>query len=169
MGKGITGHELPFKGKTNEWYTPRYITDALGKFDLDPCAAIKRPWDIAERNYTILDDGLNSPWAGRIWLNPPYGELTKVWLEKMAQHCNGTVLIFARTETKMFHQFIWAYANGIFFFEGRIKFLDENGFASHGSAGAPSCLISFDPDGIYLNHDAIKSCGLKGKFISLIS
>lgn len=25
---------------TDEWYTPRYIIDSLGKFDLDPCAPI---------------------------------------------------------------------------------------------------------------------------------
>ena len=27
---------------TDEWYTPKEIIDALGKFDLDPCAPVKR-------------------------------------------------------------------------------------------------------------------------------
>jgi hypothetical protein len=40
---GISGHEQPYKGETNDWLTPRYILDALGKFDLDPCAALDRP------------------------------------------------------------------------------------------------------------------------------
>ena len=26
---------------TDEWYTPKEIIDALGKFDLDPCAPVK--------------------------------------------------------------------------------------------------------------------------------
>lgn len=27
---------------TDEWYTPKEIIDALGKFDLDPCAPVNR-------------------------------------------------------------------------------------------------------------------------------
>lgn len=167
MGKGITGHESPNDGKTNEWYTPPYITDSVGHFDLDPCAAIDRKRDIAEKNYTILDDGLVQPWVGRVWLNPPYGRRTTSWLEKMSKHGNGVVLIFARTETKMFHEYIWPFASGILFMRGRIKFLNESG-ATMGGAGAPSCLISYDGPGNHSNQDSIKTCGLPGKFISLI-
>lgn len=29
---------------TDEWYTPKEIIDALGKFDLDPCAPVKPLW-----------------------------------------------------------------------------------------------------------------------------
>lgn len=169
MGRGITGHERPHKGKTNEWYTPSYITDVLGGFDLDPCTGEDRQRDIAKRNYTIVDNGLEQPWFGRIWLNPPYGELTQIWLEKMSRHLNGIVLIFARTETRMFHKYVWPFANGIFFFKGRIKFLDSCGIPGMGSAGAPSCLISYDPQGVTTNHEILKSCGLNGKFISMLS
>lgn len=165
-GKGVSGHEKPYNGKTNEWYTPKYITDACGSFDLDPCAAINYG-PIATTNYTILDDGLKQEWFGRVWMNPPYGEHTKVWLERMSRHKNGIVLIFARTETQMFHNYIWNVASGIFFFEGRIKFINENS-GELGPAGAPSCLISYDPDGSRFNHDTLKNCGLKGKFVSLL-
>lgn len=163
MGKGITGHEKPYNGKTNEWYTPSYITNALGEFDLDPCASSTTK--IASKNYTILDDGLKQPWLGRVWLNPPYGEKTKFWLEKMSQHKDGIVLIFARTETKMYFNYVWPHANGIFFFEGRIKFLDENGNYS-GCAGAPSCLISYDKTD-FKNQTILKNCNLKGKFLAI--
>jgi hypothetical protein len=44
---GITGHEQPYRGETNDWLTPRYILHALGKFDLDPCAAPDQPWATA--------------------------------------------------------------------------------------------------------------------------
>lgn len=169
MGKGISGHELPNNGKSNEWYTPPYITDALGNFDLDPCAGIVRKRDIAATNYTCLDDGLSKLWTGRVWLNPPYGDNTKLWLARMASHRNGIVLIFARTETRMFHQHVWPVASGIFFFEGRIKFLSPDGCTSGGSAGAPSCLISYDPLGENRNFTSLQNCGLRGRVISLAS
>src|SRR5208337_2089549 len=35
---GISGHEPPYRGRTEEWLTPRFILDALGPFDLDPSA-----------------------------------------------------------------------------------------------------------------------------------
>jgi hypothetical protein len=31
-------------GKSQVHLTPRWIIDALGPFDLDPCAATVRPW-----------------------------------------------------------------------------------------------------------------------------
>lgn len=30
------------KNSTDEWYTPKEIIDALGEFDLDPCAPMRR-------------------------------------------------------------------------------------------------------------------------------
>ena len=29
---------------TDEWYTPKEIIDALGKFDLDTCAPVQTLW-----------------------------------------------------------------------------------------------------------------------------
>jgi ParB family chromosome partitioning protein len=59
------------RGETNEWLTPPFILKALGKFDLDPCASLQQPSKTATRQFTILDDGLNKVWSGRVWLNPP--------------------------------------------------------------------------------------------------
>ncbi len=36
---------------SDEWYTPKEILDALGKFDLDPCAPIRPLWPTAEVMY----------------------------------------------------------------------------------------------------------------------
>lgn len=57
---------------TDEWYTPKEIIDALGKFDLDPCAPVNPLWQTAEIMYNKNQDGLTKKWIGRVWLNPPY-------------------------------------------------------------------------------------------------
>ena len=126
----------------DEWLTPPSILRALGPFDLDPCAPIKRPWDMAARHYSVTDDGLSKPWEGRIWLNPPYGAETFKWMEQLAKHRNGLALIFARTETRGFHSEIWDKAHSVFFFKGRLRFFHVTGKRG-GTANAPLCLVSY--------------------------
>ena len=126
----------------DEWLTPPEIIRALGPFDIDPCSPINRPWNTASVHYTINDDGLNKYWWGRVWLNPPYGKETFKWIEKLSNSKNGIALIFARTETKGFHKFIWNKAHSLFFFEGRICFHYVDGTKA-GAANAPSCLVSY--------------------------
>lgn len=127
MGEGLTAlsnrispKKKHFDGRTDTtsdiWLTPPSILEALGDFDLDPCAAIHRPWDTARHHYTAEDDGLSRPWFGRIWLNPPYGKELPVWLKRLAQHGDGISLVAARTETRWFHDLIWEAADGILFF-----------------------------------------------------
>ncbi len=129
----------------DEWLTPPSILRALGTFDLDPCAPINRPWDMASRHYSVADDGLSKPWCGRVWLNPPYGAETFKWMARLARHRNGLALIFARTETKGFHSEIWNKAHAVFFFCGRLRFFHVTGQRG-GTANAPSCLVSYSED-----------------------
>ena len=63
---------------TDEWYTPKEIIDALGKFDLDPCAPVKPLWQTAETMYNKNHDGLTKDWVGRVWLNPPDRKSTRL-------------------------------------------------------------------------------------------
>ena len=149
-------------GNNDEWLTPPSIIKALGEFDLDPCSPIKRPWDTAKRHFNINDDGCNQEWAGRVWLNPPYGKETFEWLYKLSEHKSGIALIFARTETKGFHRTIWQKAHSIFFFEGRIQFYYVDGKQGQ-SANAPSCLVSYSPE----DTKAIECSSLCGKLIKL--
>ena len=53
---------------SDEWYTPRWIIDTLGPFDLDPCAppADVRPYEIAPTAYTRDDDGPSREWHGTV-------------------------------------------------------------------------------------------------------
>jgi hypothetical protein len=99
-GKGIGGHTAPNKGEFIIWLTPPSILQFLGRFDLDPCAAPSpRPWPTATQHIELPEDGLSLPWAGRVWLNPPYDETLDKWMERMAAHKSGIALTFARTET----------------------------------------------------------------------
>lgn len=144
----------------DEWLTPLELIRQLGEFDLDPCAPVNRPWDTAKRHYTIDDDGFTKPWAGRIWLNPPYGRETFKWLDRLADHGSGIALIFARTDTKGFHKTVWERAHAVFFFKGRLKFHHVTGEKA-GTANAPSVLVSYSPADTL----AIMRAGLDGKLV----
>lgn len=126
----------------DEWITPVEIINALGRFDLDPCAAMPRPWDCAVTNWSKHDGGLIREWSGRVWLNPPYGDAGK-WMQRLAGHNQGTALLFARTETALFHDFVWKYAAALHFFRGRLHFHYVDGRRARANAGAPSVLVAY--------------------------
>lgn len=160
--KGIGSHQSPRMIK-DEWLTPPFILKSLGDFDLDPCAPINRPWNIAKNHFTIEDDGLIKEWYGRVWCNPPYGLIADKWLSKLVQHGNGIALIFARTETKMFFNRVWKEADSLLFIQGRLYFYDINGEKAKGNAGAPSVLIAYGKN----NSKILSNCNIKGQFIKL--
>ena len=148
------------KDRNDEWLTPPGIIKALGNFDLDPCSPINRPWSTALNHFTVEDDGLPREWTGRVWCNPPYGKETGKWIEKLSEHGSGIALIFARTETRVWHDYIWNKAHSVFFFRGRLSFYTVEGIKG-GTAGAPSALISYSEE----DTQAIKYSGLTGKLI----
>lgn len=162
--KGMGGHQLPIS-KTDTWLTPPHIIKSLGEFDLDPCSPIIRPWDTARKHYTVTDDGLKKPWNGRVWLNPPYGKAMRAWLQKMAVHANGVALVFARTETVDFQQFVFPFVESILFIAGRLTFLDVNGTPAKYNGGAPSVLLSYSE----LDSDALSDSGITGRHVLINS
>lgn len=101
------------------------------------------------------------PWDGYVWCNPPYGLQAARWLEKMAMHNNGIALIFARTETRMFFDFVWSRASALLFIEGRLYFYDVKGNKAPGNTGAPSVLIAYGEYAAQRLHDS----KIPGKYI----
>jgi hypothetical protein len=76
---GIGTHTRAYAGNSVTWLTPPEIVQALGPFDLDPCAPWYMPWRTAPLMLTEFEDGLSYPWKGNVWLNPPYGPQTGAW------------------------------------------------------------------------------------------
>ena len=151
---GLSAHQK--NGGHDEWLTPPEILRALGAFDLDPCAPVVRPWETAAKHYTVADDGLSKPWAGRVWCNPPFGREAVKWLRKMRDHGNGVALIPARTETAMFYETIWGAAAGVLFLKGRPHFHYADGRRAAFNSGAPIALIAYGS----ANLDALRNSGL---------
>lgn len=148
---------------TDEWYTPEEILDALGPFDLDPCAPVVPLWQTAATMYNKNDNGLSKPWFGRVWLNPPYSRpLIEQFINRMAEHGNGIALLFNRCDSKMFRDVIFHKATAMKFLNHRVKFYTQSELKGvsprHGSI-----LVAFGDD----NANVIRNCSIEGKFVSL--
>lgn len=147
-------------GDTQTWITPKWILDALGPFDLDPCAADPRPWDCAKNNLT--ENGLGAPWAGRIWLNPPFHRYeVSFWIRCLAIHGRGTALLHARTETEWFEP-VWKAATAILFLADRLYFHYPDGRRAEANSGAPACLVAFGED----DANRLRASGITGFFVT---
>lgn len=138
--------DVMFSSATDNWATPQDFFDKLNAefhFDLDVCAdEINHKCD---KYYTKEQDGLQMPWKGIVWCNPPYGREIGKWVRKalFASVGGATVvmLIPARTDTKWFHDYIYKRDNvEIRFVRGRLKFGN-----SKNSAPFPSMVVVFNP------------------------
>lgn len=148
---------------TDEWYTPKEIIDALGRFDLDPCAPERPLWTTADVMYNRNDDGLTKEWFGRVWLNPPYSRpLIEKFIDKMAEHGNGIALLYNRCDSSMFQKVIFKTATAMKFLKHRIRFFRPDG-SRGGNPGCGSILVAFGED----NARIIKDCGIEGKYVRL--
>lgn len=148
--------------RQTRWLTPKPFVEALGRFDLDPCGA--PGWDLADRTYLLEngDDGLRDPWFGRVWLNPPYGKELAPFLARMAEHRNGVALIFARTETKAWSEFVWPVAKAVLFLSRRMVFISADGVEAKANAGAPSALVCYSDEDV----EAVRRSGLGGSLVT---
>ena len=119
-------------------------------FDLDPCSSYRQPWPTARVMHTIYEDGTTRDWQGEVWLNPPYGKELYLWLARLATHGNGMALLYARTDTIGFGEWVWEKADAIYFFKGRLRFhapvtgaLLRDARGGLMNSGGPMCLACY--------------------------
>jgi hypothetical protein len=80
---------------TDEWYTPPWIFEAARiRFAMDVAAPVlaSRRTCPADEYLTVVEDGLTAPWAGTVWLNPPYSQAGP-WVARWADHPSGLILL----------------------------------------------------------------------------
>jgi len=119
-----------FSSDKQNWATPPDLFEELHaefNFTIDVCA---EEWNAKlDRFWTEEDDCLSQDWTGeRGFMNPPYGRVIKLFIEKAANSNADIVvaLIPARTDTKYFHEHIYGKAE-IRFIKGRVHFWTEEG------------------------------------------
>jgi hypothetical protein len=128
--------------ETPEHYTPAVIIDATiecfeGCIDLDPCSNPGKPNVPALNYFTQAEDGLQQSWAGKVYMNPPYGREIDSWIDKLLlEATSGEVteaiaLVPARPDTRWFSSL---REHVCCFVEGRLTFIGNDAPAPFPSA-----------------------------------
>lgn len=142
---------LHFSSKKHDWETPQSFFEELNSefhFTLD--AAADDLNHKCEKYFTEEQDALSQEWKGSVFCNPPYGKKSPNFIKKAyeesKQEYNEVVvlLIPARTDTKIWHEYIFGKAE-IRFLKGRLKF--ENNGQAKDAAPFPSALVIFKKAG----------------------
>lgn len=100
------------RSTSDDYLTPPQVFQALGlTFDLDvaaPPGGVE--WVPAVRYLTKAEDGLSCPWEGRVWMNPPYSEVTR-WASRFMEHAHGIALV--PQAKSAWHNRLWAAAEAV--------------------------------------------------------
>ena len=142
-----------FNSTTDLWATPPELFAELarrfGPFDLDVCATADNAK--CPRFFTPDQDGLQQPWHGRCWMNPPYGKRIAKWIRKAwessLQGATVVCLLPARTDTRWWQDYVLPFATKIEYIRGRLRF---GGMRS--SAPFPSAIVVFAPAKLFRCH-----------------
>jgi phage N-6-adenine-methyltransferase len=112
-------------GRGQDWGTPDSLSAwariTFGPFNLDPCARA----ETAQAPRWFAQDGLDLPWDGRVWMNPPFRNCEQ-WVEKAvaevhAGRCGLVVaLVPARVDSRWWHRYCETAPH--WFVRGRLKF-----------------------------------------------
>lgn len=165
------------------FFTPDWLVDEIlefydGEIDLDPSADCKKHIP-ANQHYTFEDNGLEKPWFGKVFCNPPYSKSKftslELWVRQALIHqaCCQTnqclLLIPANTDTKWAQMLLkkkWGSEIqktwiSILFFEGRISFLNADYEPSRSSGRFASMMV-------YLGDDRLRFTQQFKKFGTII-
>lgn len=118
------------RGKSDEWYTPRYVFDALGcTFDMDVAHPRDHSHTSVPAKRFLYEAGLETEWSGFVWMNPPFGNGDRaklLWMERFFDHGDGIALTPDRTSAGWFQR-CWDRADMMLFVAPKIKFVAPDG------------------------------------------
>jgi hypothetical protein len=135
----VSVHQHILSSETNEWYTPAIYVEAarevMGGITLDPASCMEAQRTVqadvyyGHKPYGFID-GLSYPWAGNVFLNPPYGKTKNksnagIWTARLTHEVSvgrvkcAILLVNASTGAKWFQPL---FNQVLCFVEGRIKF-----------------------------------------------
>jgi hypothetical protein len=134
--------------KSDDWYTPRYVFDALGAtFDLDVSAPIEGPRYVPASRW-FWECGLEQEGSGFVWMNPPFGHQStkRAWLAKFIEHGNGIALMPDRTSAPWWQ---WAIPQmeAMLFVSPKIKFERPDGSIGE-QPGNGTVLVTIEATGV---------------------
>jgi len=130
-------------GKSNDWFTPSYIFEALDCiFDLD--VAAPEIGGFVPARSRISSGSLEKPWEGFIWMNPPFGGRNGLepWLRRFIEHGDGIALTPDRTSAPWFRT-IWGNSDLVMFMP-KVRFMRADG-SYGGSPNTGTALSGIGP------------------------
>ncbi len=149
-------------GKSDEWYTPKHVFDALGcSFDMDVAAPAAGVTFVPAASF-ISSDSLETNWYGFVWMNPPFGGRNGLapWLRKFFDHGNGIALVPDRTSAPWFRD-AWQYADAVLF-TPKLRFIRPDGSEGKSPSNGTALLASGSKATQALNHAAAAGLGILG-------
>lgn len=156
-------------GKSDEWYTPKYIFEALDvAFDLDVAAPVDRSYCHVPAEQFITSNSLDLEWNGFVWMNPPFGGrgAKAPWLDKIFKHGNGIALTPDRTSAPWWQQSA-KEADAVMFINGKIKFIRPDG-STGDSPGTGTTLFAYGENAVTALRKADKN-NLGKTFIRIVN
>lgn len=129
----LAGPGHGYTSESNKWYTPEHVIrsvwEVMGGIDLDPASCPEANETVgAKTYYTEKDDGLQQPWFGRVFCNPPYGGLAGDFAGRMYEFygsgvTEGILLLNAAAATNAWFQ--PCFEGVLCFTNGRLQFAKE--------------------------------------------
>lgn len=122
--------------------TPRALFEELDRefgFTLDVCAMPENA--MCSDFFTPEEDGLNQPWYGTCWMNPPYSQIPAWMCKAYYAACAGATvvcLVPVRADLAWWHDY--ALRGEIRWIRGRLRF---EGIGNRSEAPFASCLVVF--------------------------
>lgn len=141
---------------SNEWYTPenyvKSVKQVLGKVDLDPatCELANKKFLKADNIYTIDDDGLKHKWSGKVFLNPPYGDVGPKFVAKAVHEFDAgrvseaIILLNSHVTDSKWFKPMFNYV--LCFTDHRSRFWNKDGIGGSPTHGSVFCYMGDNPN-----------------------